>query len=275
MFLRKFGIGAATAALLACSGLPAAALPFNYETGFQPAASPVMEQIEDFHRLLFYIIVAVCLFVLALLVWIVVRYRAGANAVPSKVHHNTLLEVAWTLIPVIILVFIAVPSFRLLYFEAAIPKPDVTIKAIGKQWFWTYEYPGSAAGFTYDSLGLSDADALKANKPRLLGTDNPIYVPVNKVIEVDTVGADVIHSWAMSQMGVKMDAVPGRINKTWFKATRTGVFYGQCSELCGARHAYMPIELHVVSDAEYTAWLADAKKKFAALENDATRVASK
>ena len=275
MFLRKSGVGAAVAALLAFSGLPAVALPYNYETGMQPAASPVMEQIEDFHRLLFYIIVFVCLFVLALLVWIVVKYRAGANAVPSKVHHNTLLEVAWTLIPVIILVFIAVPSFRLLYFEAAIPKPDVTIKAIGKQWFWSYEYPGSAAGFTYDSLGLSDADAAKANKPRLLGVDNPIYVPVNKVVEVDTVGADVIHSWAMPQMGVKMDAVPGRINKTWFKADRTGVFYGQCSELCGARHAYMPIELHVVSEAEYNAWLADSKKKFAAIENDTTRVASK
>jgi len=273
MNLRKSGIGAA--ALLALSGLPALALPYNYQTGFQPAASPVMSQIEDFHRLLFYIIVAVCLFVLGLLVWIVIRYRAGANPVPSKVHHNTLLEVAWTLIPVIILVFIAVPSFRLLYFEAIIPKPDVTIKAIGKQWFWSYEYPGAAAGFTYDSLGLSDADAAKAGKPRLLGTDNPIYVPVNKVVEVDTVGADVIHSWAMSEMGVKMDAVPGRINKTWFKADRTGVFYGQCSELCGARHAYMPIELHVVSGADYAAWLAQAKKKFAALENDATRVASK
>ena len=275
MFLRKSSVGAAAAALLALSGLPALAMPKAYEMGFQPAASPVMEQIETFHTELLWIIVAVCLFVLALLVWIVIKYRAGANAVPSKVHHNTLLEVAWTLIPVIILVFIAVPSFRLLYFEAAIPKPDVTIKAIGKQWFWSYEYPGSAAGFTYDSLGLSDADAAKANKPRLLGVDNPIYVPVNKVIEVETVGADVIHSWAMPQMGVKMDAVPGRINHTWFKPTQTGVFYGQCSELCGARHAYMPIELHVVSEAEYNAWLADSKKKFAAIENDATRVASK
>lgn len=275
MFLRKSGIGVAAAALLALSGLPAFAVPQPYELGFQPAASPVMEQIEDFHRLLFFIIVAVCLFVLALLLWIMVRYRAGANPVPSKVHHNTLLEVAWTLIPVIILVFIAVPSFRLLYFEANIPKPDVTIKAIGKQWFWTYEYPGSAAGFTFDSLGLSDADAAKAGKPRLLGVDNPVYVPVNKVIEIDTVGADVIHSWAMPQMGVKMDAIPGRINRTWFKANQTGVYYGQCSELCGARHAYMPIELHVVSDADYAAWLAASKKKFAAIENDQTRVASK
>ncbi|HSS13382.1 MAG TPA: cytochrome c oxidase subunit II [Rhizomicrobium sp.] len=275
MFLRKFGVGAAASALMALSVLPAVAVPTDYEMGFQAAASPVMEQIEDFHRLLLWIIVAVCLFVLALLVWIVVKYRAGANPVPSKVHHNTLLEVAWTLIPVIILVFIAVPSFRLLYFEAALPKPDVTIKAIGKQWFWTYEYPGSAAGFTYDSLGLSDADAKKAGKPRLLGVDNPIYVPVNKVVEVETIGADVIHSWAMPQMGVKMDAVPGRSNHTWFKASQTGVFYGQCSELCGARHAYMPIELHVVTDAEYAAWLAQAKTKYAALENDATRVASK
>jgi cytochrome c oxidase subunit 2 len=279
MFLRKSGIGAAMAALLAAlltvCARPAAALPYDYQMGFQPAASPVMQQIEDFHRLLFYIIVAVCLFVAGLLAWIVIRYRAGANAVPSKVHHNTLLEVAWTLIPVIILVFIAVPSFRLLYYEAAIPQPDVTFKAIGKQWFWSYEYPGSAAGFTYDSLGLSEADDAKAGKPRLLGVDNPIYVPVNKVVEVDIMGADVIHSWAMPQMGVKLDAVPGRINKTWFKATRTGVFYGQCSELCGARHAYMPIELHVVSDAEYATWLAASKKKFAALENDAPRVASK
>jgi cytochrome c oxidase subunit 2 len=275
MFKRKFGSGAAVAALLALSSLPAMAVPTDYQTGFQAAASPVMQQIEDFHRLLFWIIVAVCVFVLALLVWIVIKYRAGANPVPSKVHHNTILEVAWTLIPVIILVFIAVPSFRLLYFESAIPKPDVTIKAVGKQWFWTYEYPGAQAGFTYDSLGLSEADAAKAGKPRLLGVDNPIFVPVNKVIQIDTAAADVIHSWALPQMGVKMDAVPGRINKTWFKATKTGVFYGQCSELCGARHAYMPIEVHVVSDAEYATWLAASKQKFAAIENDATRVASK
>ena len=273
MFLRKSGIGAVVAALLAST--PAFAEIKDYQLGFQESQSEIMDRIASFHTELVWIIVAVCLFVLALLVYIAVKFRAGANPVPSKVHHNTLLEVAWTLIPVIILVIIAIPSFKLLYFEAVIPKPDVTIKAIGKQWFWSYEYPGSAAGFTYDSLGLSDADAVKANKPRLLGVDNPIYVPVNKVVEVDTVGADVIHSWAMPQMGVKMDAVPGRINKTWFKATQMGVFYGQCSELCGARHAYMPIELHVVSDADYATWLAASKKKFAAIENDATRVASK
>ena len=275
MFLRKSGIGAAVAAITAFAAYPAAALPVEWGVGFQGAASPVMEQIESFHTLLLWIIVATCVFVLALLVWIVIRYRASANPVPSKVHHNTLLEVAWTLIPVIILVFIAVPSFRLLYFQETLPKPDVQIKAIGKQWFWSYEYPGSAAGFTFDSLMLADADAAKAGKPRLLGVDNPIYVPVNKVIEIETSGADVIHSFAMPEMGVKMDAVPGRLNKTWSKPTKTGVFYGQCSELCGSRHAYMPIELHVVTDAEYAAWLASSKKEFAALENDATRVASK
>ncbi len=275
MFLRKLGIGAALAALTAFVALPAIAQPVEWGLTFQPSASPVMDQIQSFHHLLFWIITATCLFVLGLLVWIVIRYRAKANPIPSKVHHNTLLEVAWTLIPVIILVFIAVPSFRLLYFQETLPKPDVQIKAIGKQWFWSYEYPGSAAGFTFDSLMLSDADAAKAGKPRLLGVDNAIYVPVNKVIEVETAAADVIHSFALPQMGVKMDAVPGRLNKTWFKPTRTGVFFGQCSELCGSRHAYMPIELHVVTDAEYAAWLAKSKAEYAALENGATRLASK
>jgi cytochrome c oxidase subunit 2 len=265
---RNTGIAAAAVALWASAATSAFALPVNYEIGFQAANSPVMDQIENFHTELVYIITAVCLFVAALLIYIIIKFRAGANPTPSKVHHNTLLEVAWTIIPVIILVVIAVPSFRLLYFEATIPKPDVTIKAIGKQWFWTYEYPGANAGFTYDSLGLSDADDAKAGKPRLLGVDNEVVVPVGKVIEVVTTGADVIHSWALPQMGVKMDAVPGRLNHTWFKADRTGIYYGQCSELCGARHAYMPIEVHVVSDAEYAAWLASAKKKFAALDTN-------
>ncbi len=256
------------------AALPAAALPFDYEIGMQPAASPVMVQIEDFHRLLLWITIAVCLMVATLLVWVILRYRAGANPVASKIHHNTVLEVVWTIIPVIILVIIAVPSFRLLYFESAIPKPDLTIKAIGKQWYWTYEYPG-ANGFQFDSLILSDEDDAKQGKPRLLGVDNPIYVPVNKVVEVQTTGSDVIHSWALPQMGVKMDAVPGRVNTTWFKATKTGVYYGQCSELCGAKHAYMPIEVHVVSDAEYAAWLAQAHEKFAALDEPSTRLAAK
>ncbi|HEY0106559.1 MAG TPA: cytochrome c oxidase subunit II [Rhizomicrobium sp.] len=275
MSFKKTGIGLGLGAALLAWTSSAMALPYNYELGMQPAASPVMERIESFHTLLVYIIVAISIFVLALLAWIVVRYNKRANPVPSKTHHNSLLEVAWTIIPVIILVIIAVPSFKLLYYEADIPTPDLTIRAIGKQWFWTYEYPGANAKFTFDSLGLSDDAAKKGGEPRLLGVDNVVVVPVNKVVEVETTGADVIHSWAVPQFGVKMDAVPGRLNHTWFKATRTGVFYGECSELCGAKHAFMPIEVKVVSDADYAAWLATAKKKYAALDGSNGRLAAK
>jgi cytochrome c oxidase subunit 2 len=171
-------------------------------------------------------------------------------------------------------VAIAIPSFRLLYFEAEIPKADVTIEAIGKQWFWTYEYPKDG-GFQFDSYMLSDTAAAKAGEPRLLGVDHPVIVPVNKVVEIDTTGADVIHSWAVPAFGVKMDAIPGRINRTWFKATKTGTYYGECSELCGANHAFMPIEVKVVDEAEYEAWLKTAKKKFASTDDPgAARVAA-
>jgi len=275
MTFRKTGIGVLVTVALAVAATAAVAVPVNWQTGFQPSASPVMDQIEGFHHELFYIITAVSLFVLGLLIWIVLKFRASVNATPSKVHHNTILEVAWTLIPVIILVVIAIPSFKLLYYEAEIPTPDVQIRAIGKQWFWTYEYPGANAGFAYDSLGLSDADDAKRGEPRLLGVDNIMEVPVNKVVEIETTGADVIHSWTIPQFGVKMDAVPGRLNHTWFKATQMGTFYGQCSELCGARHAYMPIEVKVVSDADYADWLAVSKKKFAAIDPGPTRFAAK
>jgi len=262
MFLRKLGAGMGALAGLMASASAAFAAPLPWEVNFQPAASPVMASIEDFHRLLLYIITAISLFVLALLLWIMVRYNKRANPVPSKTSHHTLLEVAWTIIPVIILVFIAIPSFRLLYFEMEIPKADLTIKAIGKQWYWSYVYP--ASNIQFDSLMLDDADAAKAGEPRLLGVDNVVVVPVNKVVEVETTGAEVIHSWAVPAFGVKMDAVPGRINHTWFKATEVGTYYGQCSELCGARHAFMPIEVKVVSEADFQKWLAEAKQKFAA-----------
>jgi cytochrome c oxidase subunit 2 len=177
-------------------------------------------------------------------------------------------------LPVVILVVIAIPSFKLLYYEADIPPSDVTIKAIGKQWYWTYEYP-TKGDFQFDSLGLSDDKAKAAGEPRLLGVDNIVVVPVNKVVRVITTGADVIHSWAVPQFGVKMDAVPGRLNETWFKATQLGTFYGQCSELCGAHHAFMPIEVKVVSEADFEAWAATAKKKFASADEPApTRVAA-
>jgi cytochrome c oxidase subunit II len=216
----------------------------------------------------------VTLFVLALLIWIIIRYNKRANPIPSKVSHNTLLEVVWTVLPVVILVVIAIPSFKLLYYEAGIPPSDLTIKAIGKQWYWTYEYPTNG-DFQFDSLGLSDDKAKAAGEPRLLGVDNVVVVPVNKVVRVITNGADVIHSWAVPQFGVKMDAVPGRLNETWFEATQLGTFYGQCSELCGAHHAFMPIEVKVVSEADFQAWAAAAKKKFASADEPApTRVAA-
>lgn len=266
---RAAGAGAAWLALM---GVAYAEEPQPWQTGFQPAVSPVMERIEAFHTGLFYLITLICLLVFGLLAWISIRYNQRRNPVPGKTTHNTLLEVLWTIVPVIILVVIAIPSFKLLYYEADIPKPDLTIRAIGKQWFWTYEYPGKG-NFQFDSLGLSDADAAKKGEPRLLGVDNVVVVPVNKVVKVQTTGADVIHSWAVPAFGVKMDAIPGRLNETWFKATAEGTYYGECSELCGARHAYMPIEVKVVSEDAFNAWLAGAKKKFAAIDN--TRVASK
>jgi cytochrome c oxidase subunit 2 len=274
MLRKKFKLGAGVLAALLASVTGALALPYNWQTGFQPAASPVMARIEEFHTFVLYIITAVTLFVLALLIWIIVRYNKRANPVPSKVSHNTLLEVVWTLLPVVILVVIAIPSFKLLYYEAEIPPSDLTIKAIGKQWYWTYEYP-TKGDFQFDSLGLSDDKAKAAGEPRLLGVDNVVVVPVNKVVRVITNGADVIHSWAVPQLGVKMDAVPGRLNETWFEATQLGTFYGQCSELCGAHHAFMPIEVKVVSEADFEAWAAAAKKKFAAADEPApTRVAA-
>ncbi|SHG52300.1 cytochrome c oxidase subunit II [Bradyrhizobium erythrophlei] len=243
---------------LAASGAAFAELgqPAPWEFRLQGAASPVMEQITWFHNMLLWIISIITLFVLGLLVAIVVKFNAKANPVPSRTTHNTLIEVAWTLIPVLILVAIAVPSFRLLFLELDVPKADLTIKATGKQWYWSYAYPDNGK-FEFDSLMAQD------KQPRLLGVDNEMVVPVNKVIRVQTTGADVIHSFAVPAFGIKIDAIPGRLNETWFKATTTGMFYGQCSELCGKDHAFMPIAVRVVSDQDFVAWVETAKKKFA------------
>jgi len=258
---RRMGAAAILAGLLG-STLGAQADPQPWQMNFQPAVTPVMERIEDFHQFLLYIIIAISAFVLALLLWIIVRYNQRTNPVPSKVTHHTLLEVMWTIVPVVILVIIAIPSFKLLYFENDIPPPDMTINAIGHQWYWTYQYPTNGK-LQFDSIVLTDAVAAKKHEPRLLGVDNPIVVPVNKVVKVVTSGSDVIHSWAVPAFGVKMDAVPGRLNTTWFKAEKEGTYYGQCSQLCGARHAFMPIEVKVVSQAQFETWLAGAKKQFA------------
>ena len=241
---------------LAAGGAALAGQPKPWEITLQEAATPVMESIISFHTLLVWIITIITLFVLALLVVVVVKFNAKANPVPSRTTHNTLIEVAWTLIPVLILVAIAVPSFRLLFLQLDIPKADLTVKVTGKQWYWSYAYPDNGK-FEFDSLMAQD------KQPRLLGVDNEMVVPVNKVIRVQTTGADVIHAFAVPSFGIKIDSIPGRLNETWFKATKTGMYYGQCSELCGKDHAFMPIAVRVVNDQEFASWVEAAKKKFA------------
>src|SRR3981189_3155957 len=254
---RLLGLAVAGVALAPCGG-PFTELgqPAPWEYKLQESGSPVMDNITWFHNFLFVLITVITLFVLALLVVVVVKFNAKANPVPSKTTHNTLIEVAWPLIPVLILVGIAVPSFRLLFQQLDIPKADLTVKATGKQWYWSYSYPDNGK-FEFDSLLAQD------KKPRLLGVDNEMVVPVNKVIRIQTTGADVIHSFAVPAFGIKIDSIPGRLNETWFNATKLGMFYGQCSDLCGKDHAFMPIAVRVVNDQEFAAWAEAAKKKFA------------
>jgi cytochrome c oxidase subunit 2 len=240
----------------------AAQVPLPWQLGLQDAATEQMSRIINLHNFVLVIITAICLFVLALLTWIMLRYNAKSNPTPTATTHNTVLEVLWTVIPVAILVAIAIPSFRLLYYQDVIPPADITIKAIGKQWYWSYEYPDNG-NFTFDALMLSDRVAAQNGEPRLLGTNNHVVVPVNKTIRILTTGADVIHAWAIPAFGVKIDAVPGRINQTWFNANREGKFYGECSELCGARHAFMPITVEVVSQERFDQWVQEARTRFA------------
>lgn len=240
--------------------------PKPWEMTMQASASPVMDNIEWFHTFLLWIIGAITLLVSVLLIWVMVKFNSKSNPVPSRTTHNTLIEVIWTIVPVMILVGIAIPSFRLLFEQTDIPKADLTVKATGKQWYWTYSYPDNGK-IEFDSLMAQD------KQPRLLAVDNEMVVPVNKVIRVQTTGADVIHAFAVPAFGVKIDAIPGRLNETWFKATKTGMFYGQCSELCGKDHAFMPIAVRVVSDQEFATWLEVAKKKFASSGTDTYAVA--
>ena len=256
---------AAVMAAMLPSGAALAGLgqPSPWQLGLQQSGTEIMERITSFHDLLLTIITVITLFVLVLLVLVIVRFNAWTNPVPSKTTHNTLLEVAWTLVPVMILVAIAVPSFKLLFFQTVLPPGDITVKAIGKQWYWSYNYPDSK--FEFDSLMLQEKDR-KPDQPRLLAVDNEMVVPVNKVIRVQVIGSDVIHAFAVPSFGVKIDAIPGRLNETWFKATKEGMYYGQCSELCGKDHAYMPIAVRVVSDKDYAAWIDAAKKKYASTD---------
>ena len=235
--------------------------PKDWQLGFQDAASSSMREIVNFHdKLLLPIIIAISVFVLFLMIYACIRFRASRNPNPSKTTHNVAVEVLWTLIPCLILIVMAVPSFKILYKQDTIPKADVTVKAIGYQWYWGYEYPDE--NIIFESYMIETKD-LKENQPRLLAVDNEVVVPVNKVVKVLITANDVLHAWALPAFGVKRDAMPGRVNETWFKADRVGTFYGQCSELCGIKHAFMPITVKVVTDEEYKEWLDEAKVKFA------------
>ncbi len=247
--------------------------PSPREMGLQGAATPVAVEIHKFYDLVNTIIVAIAVFVLLLLVYVMYRFNERANPTPSKSTHNTLLEVAWTVVPILILVAIAIPSFRLLHLQYSYPKADLTLKATGYQWYWVHSYP--ELGFSFETRILDDASrqeliAQHIPAPRNLAVDNEVIVPVNKVVNVLVTSAPdgVIHDWTVPSFGSKVDAVPGRVTTTWFKPTVEGMFYGQCSELCGRNHAFMPIGVRVVSQETFDAW-ADAMKSAAAAEKDA------
>lgn len=260
--LRSGWVGAALVPMLTVPALAVDGQPQDWQLGFQRSVTEIGDRIHGFHDLLLVIITLITVFVLGLLIWVAIRFNSKANPTPSRNSHNTTLEVAWTVVPVLILLVIAIPSFRLLYAQYDFPKADVTIKATGHQWYWSYNYPDHG-NFNFDAYMLEDKD-LKPGQPRLLATDNEVVVPVNKVVHILLTADDVIHNWTVPAFGVKVDAVPGRVARLWFNARETGIYYGQCSELCGERHAFMPIQVRVVTEQEFAAWVDDAKKKFAA-----------
>jgi len=256
-------LGAFTALVASSSAAFAAGIgqPVPWQMERQVAVTENAREIHTFEHGLHWLSLLISLFVLGLIVWCIYRFSEKRNPTPSRTTHNTAIEVAWTIVPVLILVAVAIPSFRLLRVQLSDPKADVIVKVIGHAWYWTYEYPtDQGGGFTFD------ANIDEDKQPKLLATDNDMVVPVNKVVKVQVTATDVIHSWAVPSFGFKIDALPGRLNQFWFKADREGTYYGQCSELCGQRHAYMPITVRVVSDQAYAQWLTEAKTKYARIE---------
>jgi cytochrome c oxidase subunit 2 len=281
-------------AITATAAFAGTGQPSPGQISMQGSVTQVADDIHSFYNLVNVIIIGIAIFVAILMVIVLVRFNAKANPTPSTTTHHTMLEVAWTVLPIVILVIIAIPSFKLLYLQYSYPKPDLTIKAVGNTWFWEHEYPDQD-GFRVTSNVVRDEDLLKASlgeeeynkrygslsgteltkrlyadaaplwaksgQPRLLAVDNEIAVPVNKVVHVLVTANDVIHNWTIPSFGSKVDAVPGRITATWFRATKTGVYYGQCSELCGKDHAFMPIAVRVVSEQAFNDWVAAAKAR--------------
>ncbi len=238
--------------------------PTDWQISLPNSVTPILDEMKSFNQLVLIIIVAIVLFVMGLLAWVMIRYRESAHPVPSRLSHNTTLEVLWTIVPVLVLVLIAIPSFRLLFHQFDFPKPDVVVKATGKQWYWSYEYPDAKVAF--DCYPVEDKD-LKPGQLRNLSVDNEMVVPVNKVVQVLITGGDVIHQWVVPSFGSRADGIPGRINRTWFIAKEPGIYYGECSALCGQGHAYMPIAVKVVSDDDFGKWISD-KQKSASLDKN-------
>jgi cytochrome c oxidase subunit II len=268
MRVRSNAVRAGLAVLLAALAAPMARAqifggPKPGEIGFLPPNTENADGIFWFHNwILLPVITAISLLVLALIVYIVWRFDETKNPVPSRRTHHAGIEILWTVLPALLLVFIAVPSFRLLAQQLIIPAPDLTLKVTASQWHWNYGYPKSEGGFSFDSLYVEEKD-LKPGQPGIITADHEMVVPVGKVVEVDVVSQDVIHSFSIPSFGVKIDAIPGRLNKSWFKAEHEGMFYGQCSNICGIDHAFMPINVRVLSQPDYEAWLVQAKKQFA------------
>ena len=263
MFRHFRNVATLSAMAMVFLGGPALAdgLPKPWQMDLQPAASPVAEQIHSFNTLLITIEVAISVLVLLLIGYIAFRFSAKRNPTPSKRSHHTVLEVLWTALPVLILVVVAVPSLKLLFFMDRTHEADMTLKVVGHQWYWSYAYPDHG-DFTFDSLMIPD-DELKPGQPRLLAVDNQVILPVETNVRVLLTSADVIHSWAVPALGIKTDTVPGRTNETWLRINQEGTYYGQCSELCGVNHGFMPVAIKAVSKAEFDAWAEAAKTKFA------------
>jgi cytochrome c oxidase subunit 2 len=261
--IRRMAKGvAALAALVLTAGPLLADQPRPWQLGMQDPATPITERIHAFHNELLVIIFAISLFVVGLLAYVMVRFNARAHPVPSRTSHNTVIEVLWTVIPVLILVTIAIPSFKLMYFMDRVPDSKMTIKITGHQWYWEYNYPDQG-NFSFNSNLVAEKD-LQPGQPRLLAVDNPLVVPVGTNIRVQVAGVDVIHSWFVPSFGFQEYAVVGRLNEAWINVEKPGTYYGECNQICGVNHAFMPIEVKVVSQADFDKWVADAKTKFAA-----------
>ena len=256
-------LGLVVAALIGSfAGTAFAQYPEPWQLGMQTPASPVKDAIHHFHNELLVIITVITLFVMFLLIYVMWRFRASAHPVPTRTSHNTVVEIVWTVVPIVVLIAIAIPSFKLLYFEDRAPNPEFTLKVTAHQWYWSYQYPDNG-GFEYDSR-LIPEEELKPGQKRLLEVDNRVVLPVDTDVRVLVAGTDVMHSWLISALGVQIYAVPGRLNETWVRVERPGVYYGQCNQICGINHAYMPIAIEAVSKADFLRWTEDAKKKFAA-----------